>query len=602
MIKFTKRDFIASIMILLSSISCVQMRAEEPHSFVLIIDDRENNSDSETTEERSSPYEDVHCPEGMVHVPASTFMMGCSPGDDDCRDNEKPAKKVTISKGFCMDETEVTQGAYQNLMGENPSDNSSCGNKCPVESLWWSNAKKYCQKAGKRLPTEAEWEYAARGGTTTRYYWGNSNDESTVKQYAWYIFNASDGYWTDPHSAKDGIQRVKQKKPNAFGLYDMIGNVAEWVEDCYSDGWYNIMPNINPLNASTDCQDRVVRGNAWDGEPWSIHVSYRNEDNTGSVFIGFRCAKDIQDLSTNLHINANVEGFKVFIDGYEKGGSVGKSIEITIHEPRKVTVRVEKEGYETWEKSGVEVRSGETTELNVQLKENRNAKSCPKGMAYIPPGEFMMGCSSGDDDCLGKEKPAHLVRITKGFCMKTTEVTQGEYKSVMGDNPSEYADCGEECPVEMVSWDDARDYCKKTGGRLPTEAEWEYAARAGATTKYYWGNSMDGDYAWNGNSDNTTHPVGQKKPNAFGLYDMSGNVLEWVNDWYVDYSAAPTTNPKGPATGDSRVRRGGRWGGYFVYDVRVSSRDDGYYIGGDAGDRYYNGGNVKIGFRCVQDF
>ena len=185
------------------------------------------------------------------------------------------------------------------------------------------------------------------------------------------------------------------------------------------------------------------------------------------------------------------------------------------------------------------------------------------GMKFklIPAGTFTMG--DGDD--------AHDVTLTKPFKMGVHEVTQAQYEQVMGVNPSKFK--GADNPVENVSWDDAVEFCRrlselpaeKAAGnvyRLPTEAEWEYACRAGTTTKYSFGDdeSEFGDYAWYcDNSDEQTHPVGSKKPNAWGLYDMHGNVLEWCQDWYGDYPSGSVTDPTGPAVGSHRVIRGGSW-------------------------------------------
>jgi len=204
------------------------------------------------------------------------------------------------------------------------------------------------------------------------------------------------------------------------------------------------------------------------------------------------------------------------------------------------------------------------------------------GMEFvqIPAGSFDMGCSYGDSDCSNDEKPQHRVNITRAFYLGKYEVTQGQWRAVMGNNPSSFSSCGDSCPVEKVSWDDVQEYIRrlnaKEGGnkyRLPTEAEWEYAARAGSRTRYYWGDSMDGAYAWyDGNSGSETHPVGQKKPNAFGLYDMTGNVWEWVQDWYDSgyYGRSASNDPIGADSGSSRVLRGGSW----VYDGRRCRSSD----------------------------
>ena len=177
-------------------------------------------------------------------------------------------------------------------------------------------------------------------------------------------------------------------------------------------------------------------------------------------------------------------------------------------------------------------------------------------LVLIRPGKFMMG--DGKDH--------HEVTISKPFYMGVTEVTQAQYEAVMGTNPSHFK--GATNPVEMVFWNDAAEFCKKLSQktrqtcRLPTEAEWEYACRADTQTAFSFGEdpSALGDYAWWGrNSAKTTHPVGQKKPNAWGLYDMHGNVWEWCADWHGAYPKDPVTDPSGPATGRYRLLRGGSW-------------------------------------------
>ena len=182
----------------------------------------------------------------------------------------------------------------------------------------------------------------------------------------------------------------------------------------------------------------------------------------------------------------------------------------------------------------------------------------------IPAGEFLMGSDSigADND----EQPVTRVRISQAFDLGKYEVTQAQWYAVMGSNPSRFDECGPNCPVENVSWYDALEFVGKLnemegGGRyrLPTEAEWEYAARAGTPMDRY-SENLNGIAWWEGNSGGRPHLVGEKAPNAFGLHDMLGNVREWVGDWYGDYPGGEVTDPRGPASGSERVGRGGSWG------------------------------------------
>jgi formylglycine-generating enzyme required for sulfatase activity len=195
------------------------------------------------------------------------------------------------------------------------------------------------------------------------------------------------------------------------------------------------------------------------------------------------------------------------------------------------------------------------------------------GMEFvlISAGSFSMGADKTIENAGGDEIPQHRVSISKPFYLGKYEVTQAEWTKVMGSNPSAFE--GHANPVENVSWNDAQEFINRlnqqegtTVYRLPTEAEWEYAARAGTTSTYFFGDDAGSlaSYAWfAGNSGGTTHPVGQKQPNAWGLHDMHGNVLEWAQDWYDEryYSSFMPANPQGPASGSFRVRRGGSWSG-----------------------------------------
>jgi formylglycine-generating enzyme required for sulfatase activity len=197
-------------------------------------------------------------------------------------------------------------------------------------------------------------------------------------------------------------------------------------------------------------------------------------------------------------------------------------------------------------------------------------------LVLIPRGTFTMGAPI-EEDGADKDEEQHEVTISKAFYLGKTEVTQGQYEQVMGNNPSHFQkrvirkSDSSTYPVELVSWKKAVEFCKRLSAlsaekaagrvyRLPTEAEWEYACRAGTRTAYCFGDKVQnlGDYAWWGeNSDGSTHPVGGKKANAWGLHDMHGNVWEWCSDWYGEYPKGAVTDPAGPAGGSFRVVRGG---------------------------------------------
>jgi len=199
------------------------------------------------------------------------------------------------------------------------------------------------------------------------------------------------------------------------------------------------------------------------------------------------------------------------------------------------------------------------------------------GMKFvlIPAGTFTMGSPSSEKKRDSDERQ-HEVTLTKGFYMQATEVTQGQWHAIMGKNPSLFKNCGDNCPVEEVSWNDVQDFIRKLNQkegankyRLPTEAEWEYACRAGSTTAFANGGiielkcghdpNLDAMGWYCGNSGRKTHPVAHKNPNAWGLYDMHGNVWEWCQDWKGGYPSGQVTDPKGPSSGKYRVLRGGGW-------------------------------------------
>ncbi len=249
-----------------------------------------------------------------VWIPPGTFMMGCSPGDIECDENEKPSHQVTITKGFWLGQTEVTVGAYKRFAGatgrqmpteaglQERSLNPGCGNDAmPIVSVTWDDAQAYCVWAGGRLPTEAEWEYAARAGSTAARY-------GPLDEIAWYAGN-SGRQRLDSERIREGdranylkrleengnnLHEVGLKRANGFGLYDMLGNVWEWVNDWYDPGYYQNSPSQDPLGTSSG-QERAARGGSWGDSPGYVRVSGRNRLFPGYRFdiIGFRCGGEV---------------------------------------------------------------------------------------------------------------------------------------------------------------------------------------------------------------------------------------------------------------------------------------------------------------------
>ena len=438
----------------------------------------------------------------MAEVEGGTFTMGATEEQgSDVSDNEKPAHQVMLSP-YYIGKTEVTQELWEAVMGSNPSFFSGNKNR-PVENVSWDDCQVFINKlnglTGKsfRLPTEAEWEYAARGGKKSKgYKYSGSN---TIDDVAWYDTNSAGT--THP---------VSSKAPNELGLYDMSGNVWEWCSDWYGKSYYEESPEPNPIGPEIGTL-RVKRGGDWYFSANKCRVSYRN--------------------SNSQHYQTSENGLRLVLDM-----------------PK-----------ETFSVNGVDF-----------------------DMIEVEGGTFTMGATEEQgSDVSDNEKPAHQVMLSPYYIGKT-EVTQELWEAVMGSNPSFFSG-NKNRPVENVSWDDCQVFINKLNGltgksfRLPTEAEWEYAARGGKKSKgykYSGSNTID-DVAWyDTNSAGTTHPVSSKAPNELGLYDMSGNVWEWCSDWYGKsyYEESPEPNPIGPEIGTLRVKRGGDW--YFSANkCRVSYRN-----------------------------
>ena len=471
-------------------------------------------------------------PDRLVWISPGTFQQGSAPTDPDFQSDETPRTTVTLNWGFWLDKTEVTQAQFQEITGSNPSHFTGDAT-LPVDQVSWEDATNYCalltareRQAGRlpdgyeyRLPTEAEWEYAARAGSTNRFAFGDDWDYSQLGMHAWHGSNSTNR--THP---------VATKTPNALGLFDLAGNVAEWCRDYYAP--YADGKLTDPQGPVTGAW-RVNRGGSWDDEALYCRPAARGGD------------------WPNLKL-ANV-GFRVALP------------------PTSTAV--------VWH-------------------------GLP--MVWASSGTFLMGSPDTEEKRESDEGLQTKVTLTHGFWIGRHEVTQREYAFVMGTNDSQFLGFPEQ-PVEQVSWDQALDFCTRLTEierqqgrlpegyvyRLPTEAEWEYAARAGTTTSYSFGetpsNTAMAQYCWYlRNADFTTHPVERKLPNPWGIYDMTGNVAEWCWDWYGRYPFFSAIDPAGPDEGDSHVIRGGSF-----YDDAEFCRNAFRLIAWNA-DLFYN-----VGFRVV---
>ncbi|MBQ7589197.1 MAG: formylglycine-generating enzyme family protein [Verrucomicrobia bacterium] len=458
----------------------------------------------------------------MNWIEPGTFIMG-SPEDELGAGGDETQHQVTLTQGYWLGRYEVTQAQYEAVIGENPSRFK--GADLPVEMVSWVDATNFCarlteiEKAAGRLPegyeytlpTEAQWEYACRAGTTTAF--NNGTNIETEEQIEGECPNLDPVGWYWCNSGEK-THPVGQKKPNAWGLYDMHGNVWEWCLD--AKGRYPATPVVDPVGENTEPY-YAVRGGSY---------SYYDDG-------AKKCRSAERDTRLNT-ATSNSLGFRVAL--------------------------------------------ARTKNVTIPLAEDVDLR-----MIWIHPGTFWMG-SPEDELCRADNEMRHPVILTQGYWLGQYEVTQAQYEAVMGTNPSDFK--GADRPVECVSWNDAMDFCaklteiEKTAGRLPegyeytlpTEAQWEYACRAGTTTAFNNGTDIETDdqiygecpnldpLAWyRHNSDALTHRVGQKQPNAWGLYDMHGNVAEWCLDWYGEYPEDLITDPTGPAAGDLRVMRGGSW-------------------------------------------
>ena len=543
-------------------------------------------------------------PDGMVLIPAGQFQMGSE--DEDAHDNEQPVHTVHVD-AFYMDVYEVTNAQFKAFVDANPQwrryqidprfhDGDYLGHwlgntyppgeaNHPVVNVSWYAAMAYAAWAGKRLPTEAEWEYAARGGLAGQTYpWGDT------------LTHADASYDSRYHPAPLAVGNYP---PNGYGLYDMAGNVWEWCLDEYDADVYARSRNRhNPISGARQIQ-------------WILNNFTSLPTSTSRALRGGFC-----------HIvpeNVLIDGFPS-IPTYWRGSQF-------ITEPVRVAYRFKDAPAYTDRFRGFRCVLETVMPAVAPIeKEAATETSTPDSMVLIPAGQFQMGRE--DKWAADNEQPVHTVHVD-AFFMDIYEVTNAQYKAFVDATPqwqkdniedkfhngyylrdwngNNYPERKANHPVVNVSWYAAMAYAQWAGKRLPTEAEWEYAARGGiAGHPYPWGYIPRFNKANFNRHVGGTTPVGEYAPNGYRLYDMVGNVWEWCLDKYdADFYAASQNNRNPIAGGQtlpwllenftsipsssSRVLRGGSWFS-DAQDVRVTTRSWPSPMDAEA----------IIGFRCVR--
>ncbi|MBM4142451.1 MAG: hypothetical protein FJ225_02485 [Lentisphaerae bacterium] len=513
-----------------------------------------------------------------------------------------PDHEVTLSRPFYMGIYEVTQEQYAQIMGDTWDSrykmgwqSQVCNNIASPEGytkgktypeclLLWEEAAEFCDKVSAKtgskvwLPTEAQWEWACKAGSKPNDSWyGGPKDKADFHNYENFVYINTQKKETlataKATSGFRGIAPVGSFKPNPWGLYDMICNVREWCHDWYWR-YHDDAPALDPTGPGISPPDHWHTGlmHVWRSDIFSSHYGYPGSvgrpfewDGSKHRGPGFRVVVAMKSTDERaLGTKAENPSKASVATAAAKDKILPKAPATT--GPADPNVRVP---------AGCRAAAGTKAESYTKSGWAQAIVHEATGMemVYIPAGKFLMGTPPDTTPLQPQsllrrraieEKP-HRVTLTKGFYMGKYEVTQAQWEKIMGHNPSLFKNVGPEAPVDTVFWAKCQEFCKKAGGglRLPTEAEWEYACRAGTKEPYA------GDLAQMGwyfeNSNGTTHPVGTKKPNAWGLHDMHGNVWEWCQDYWGTASREAVTDPSGPATGgygNPHVIRGGGWGDY----------------------------------------
>ncbi len=607
----------------------------------------------------------------MVAIPAGTFCMGCGAADTE---ETYIDHEVTLTHDLWMGETEITRGQWESWSGGvgwdytsiaagNACTSSTTTADCPADSISWHAVAMYANALsaaeglrecylsdgtdlaaayltnpyacdGYRMPTEAEWEYAARAGEDTRY-----SGSDSINEVAWNYYNAYVVY-TYAHE-------VGTLAPNAFGLYDMSGNVWEWTNDWFdaSYGGYGTGASASDPPGPAGGTFRAVRGSGWaNGYASSGPIAFRSydaPDRLDDYVLGARLARTSfspsapstptillsptaptpDDDLTCTATSTDPEGDAVtYTYAWTVDGAASTITTDTI--PAGTTSAGELWTCSTTASDGTASSAAGTASVTIAEAFTDYTTTYGSLMIAIPAGTFTMGGGAADTE---NSYIDHEVTLTHDFWIGETEITRGQLEMASGysgwtytslpDYPCTTSTTTADCPADSISWYDVAMYANALstaeglancylsdgtdlaaayltdpyscpGYRMPTEAEWEYAARAGEDTRCSGSDTCE-DVSWqyeNAYSVGTyAHDVATLAPNAWGLYDMSGNLYEWANDWYDSAhggyaDGSSDVDPAGPVTGSGegyegsyRVIRGGSWAAYLS-NSRVAFR------------------------------
>jgi formylglycine-generating enzyme required for sulfatase activity len=591
-------------------------------------------------------------------IPPGAFPMGSPETEAGRYDDESPQHLVRITRGFWLFDSPCTQALWKAVMGKNPSQFRSPTR--PVETVSWDDCQSFLERLNRlldgasfSLPSEAQWEYACRAGTATSTYAGDMEilgdfNAPVLDPIAWYLGNCGvdfelkkgfdvSGFPGKQYESKTGgTHPVGGKAPNPWGLHDMLGNVWEWCRDGWDREFYRKSPGDDPVAPAGASARRVIRGGSWLADARYVRAASRDDYHPGTRdnALGFRCGEFQEpgpavagggwsEVASASERRAEHRSDREPPSANRRPAWLGEGRNRLVV-PGLTPIRVWSDVEElvidvmtrpAWASAIGRDEFGLWAEFTI-------GETVRQRLRWISPGRFVMGSPREEAGRLDWEHLPRTVRIADGFWLFDTPCTQALWEAVMGDNPSRFRSPTR--PVEQVSWEDCRGFVDKLNGllaglilSLPSEAQWEYACRAGTTTATYAGDlnilgqcnapaldpiawysgncgvDFDLDEGWDISGwpekqydleKGGTHPVGRKAPNGWGLYDMLGNVFEWCEDKWEADSDAPGESAGAPA---HRVIRGGSW-----YDVARVVRAA-YRVDCLPGLR-----SINLGFRC----